>query len=188
MIYFYLVLFAATFGLLGFLFRTFYFPAAIDPKSRQKIESLQKELTERQTELRDARDRIGRTTTNIRSLEQQIKQRDDEMEKLRKVASRQDGEMAALQKEAATIRAELAAGKRAPDTQVRETPAPPVRAAVGAVPVPEAKGAQAKVEGDKGEQKQAATTTPSGAAGPRWRENLDNIVGILDKMEKEIKK
>ena len=190
MIYFYLVSLAAIFGLLGFLIHSFCFTTAEDTGTRQKIASLQKELKERQTELREAREKITKTGASVRSLEQQIKQRNEEMEKLRKMVSRQDEEIAALQKEAATIRTALAAGKKGPDKPAKpESSAPAVRTGASAPPAPEPK-ATPRVDEDKAQQKQppSAAAPQSGAAGPVWRENLNNIVGILDAMEKEIKK
>jgi len=188
MIYFYLVLLAAIFGVLGFLFRAFCFPVDSDLKARQKIESLQRELKQRQTELRDAREKITKTTTSVRSLEQQIKQRNEDMEKFRKMASKQDEEIAALQKEAATIRAALAAAKKGHDTSAKaESAAPSPRTGAAPMPAQEPKVAP-QAAGDKSEQKLLPSTAQSGAAAPVWRENLNNVVGILNEMEKEIKK
>jgi len=194
MIYFYLGVLAAIFSLLGFYFRAFYFGISEDPKARQKIESLQKELREKQAEVREAREKLTKTSTVVRSLEQQVKQRNEEMEKLRKMASRQDEEIASLQKEAATIRTALAAAKKSPDAQAKpESAAPADRgeapARTTSVPATQQK-AVVRVEEDKVQQKQPAPkkTQQKDSAAPAWREDLNNIEDILDAMEKEIGK
>jgi len=187
MIYLYLVLLAATFGVLGFLFHAFCFQVNGDNEAKHKSEALQKELRERQSELKEAREKIVKTTANVRGLEQQVKQRDEETEKLRKTASRQDEAITALQKEAATIRAALAAQKKGPDAPAKVRLPAQAPHAAAATPAQDPKVAP-KVEGDKAGQKPPPSPGTAQSGVPAWKENLENIVDILNAMEKDLKK
>ena len=189
MIYFYLALLATLFGLLGFLVHKFCFSDGAGNEARPRIEKLEQLLLEKQTEVRLAQEEIAKKSAAVQSLEQQIRQRNEEMEKLRQTAARQDQEIASIQREAAEIRA--AFGTATPLKAV-EAPAKAERnvPAHGLKPAPSTadRTRDAVQEAKAGREPENAKPRVEGSPPPPWRENLNNIIDILDAMEKEIEK
>ncbi len=174
MIFFWLALIAVIFGMLGFLLHAFYFGR------KERLQTLSKEneglkriLAFREKETQDAREEISKARMLIHSLEQQLGQSNDAMQALRQVAERQEEEIRLLQKKNAAAALAVAgaedrhssiAAKKEVIVEVPPTPSAIVGESIN----------------DQADEGRGMT--------PLWKENLNNILGMLDKIEKEVKK
>ncbi len=165
MIFLWLALVALIFGLLGFLLHAFFFgQKELVARLNTEIEGLKTSLAFRERGNSDAQQEVARTKGLIESLEKQLAQRNEQMGALQSMAQRQENEIRRLQQAASEIRIAIdqAEEQRAP------TPAPLV-----AEPEPEP-ASQPK------ESKQQKI--------PLWKDNLNNILDTLNKIERETKK
>ena len=174
MIFFWLALIAVTFGLLGFLLHAFYFSRQQRLQALSKdIESLKRILTFREKETQDAKEEISKTRLLVHSLEQQLGQSHDAMQALQQATRRQEEEIRLLQKknaEAALAAAQVEELQRSIAAKKEAvTEAPPAPSYIADV------SENGQIDGGKD-------------ATPLWKENLNNILGMLDKIEKEVKK
>lgn len=182
-LYFYLGLSALIFATLGFLLHAFCFSGLPARAQAKEIEGLQEALNEKQKEALQAREEIIKTNTVLRSLEQQIRQRNEEMETLRRLAARQDQEISLLQRDAETLRT-IATGSR--DVQgLREEARKGCTPEAAEAPASPARWGETQVV--QRESRKAEPSSKSCDATP-WRNNLSDILGLLDAMEKEIDK
>ncbi len=180
---FFLGLLALVFAILGFLLHAFYFSRGTTQAEEKELSDLRKSLAEKQKETLEAREEIAKTNHLLHSLEQQIHRRNEEMERLRQWVARQDQEISLLQKDAEAIRT---MATDSADAQNRSTLAPTgaasdvVESAGSLAAPPEVPAVSRDV--------QSVTSAPKASEWPAWRENLDNILGMLDAMEKEVDK
>jgi septal ring factor EnvC (AmiA/AmiB activator) len=179
MIYFYLAFLSAVFTLLGFFVHAFCFANSAVTVSPEEIESLHKALREKEGEARIAQEEIIKTGALVRSLEQQIEERSVEVGQLQRKGVNQGQQISSLQEKGAAAR--LAAekiqavpkqstGGKSATTGRRESPSMPLLSLLEETPYPPVEVAAQK------------------ASSPIWRENLNNIIDILDAMEKDVKK
>ncbi len=187
MIYLFLVILALNFLLLGFFLCRFYFGKSGGKSSIfTEIKKLQKALAEKDKEAREAQAEISKTTATVQSLEQQISQRNEELEALQIMANQQDEVIGMLQKVSGEIRLAIAGAassqnsasnavslNTAGDTMGNKDYVQPGK--VQSVHVTEA-------------SKEMALRLPQKAGHHAWRKNLNNILEILDTMEKEMDK
>ncbi len=167
MIFFWLGLIALTFGLLGFLLHAFYFNRQKPVEAlRKEIDSLNKALALREVETQGAKEEISKTRTLVHSLDRQLEQSNEAMHTLQQVTKRQEEEIRLLQKRGVEI----------PVTAVR---AEERQSAV------EAKTETAGPDIIRTDQRIPAEEA---ARVPLWKENLNNVLGMLEQMEKEVKK
>jgi septal ring factor EnvC (AmiA/AmiB activator) len=184
MTYLFLVLLALIFALLGFLLHAFYFSGPVDVVLLKEVKSLEKALAEKQKEFQEGQEEIVKSDTLVRSLEEQIRTRNAEMEVLQRMIARQDEGIRQLQKDAVALRASLGSYAKSPEAE----PVPslvmdesvPSDSSVVREPVNASPSLRNRVENAAADAKDGDT--------PAWRENLNNILNILDSMEKEIEK
>ena len=174
-----LALLALVFVSLGFLLHAFYFGDSRYRRSSKEKDDLKKELQLKAEELRQAEEECQKADRTIQSLEKQLQLRASEMDHLKQLASKQDKAIATLQKDAEVIRAAVSgSAKSIKSVQKVLSVVEPVNSApVEAPPVP-------AVPVQAHEQPRTQETT----AAPPWKENLDNILSLLDSMEKEVDK
>jgi hypothetical protein len=185
MYYFSSVIVALVFGLLGFFLHSHFFGKSGETAPSDEIETLKKALEEKSRELRESRGEIDKAGTLARSLEEQIRQRDEEMGALREMVAHQDEEIRQLQKDALMLRAAVGVsddhleGGR-PDRTVVQDRTKPTISSEGSEPGKE--GGPPHGRGVMGAE------ANRDALAPGWKENLNNILRILDSMKKEIDK
>jgi TolA-binding protein len=193
-IYVQLALLALIFSCFGFLLHAFYFGDVRRRRLTGEIKSLNEELERTRRELAQSDEGVQKSEGVIKSLEKQLQQRSSEMEHLRQLASRQDKAIELLQREAEVIRTALGGSAKsvktmqnvldsvevapakspaAPPQPIEVQPEPPAR--IREVPRPR--------------QETPAAPQPAAAAqaeAPAWKANLENILSMLDTMEKEV--
>ena len=168
MIFFLLASIALCFGLLGFLLHAFYFSKAKLAESLVKeLESLRGTLALKQgvmeakeKEARDAGEEVVRSRAIIQSLSQQLREENGRVDALQRAAQRQDEEISRLHRAAAELRSALI----------------------------EAHARQSAYEHSEtrlysGEDEHGQSAEDQGV--PLWKDNLNNLLNMLEKMEKE---
>jgi hypothetical protein len=162
MIFLMLAAVALIFALLGFLLNAFYFGGS--QKISEELEKLQKAVHHANQGAWDAREETAVARTLVRSLEAQLEKRSSEMHVLEKISRRQEEGITLLQKAVAEIRAALKERERirAPE----QNAAQPIVSVMGAVD-------RAPESGSDGTQDI-----------PLWKNNLNNILSMLEKLEK----
>lgn len=162
MIFFWLGLVALTFTALGFFTHAFYFGKhEFIKKLSADIQSLQNKLAFRERANSNAQDEIAKTRLLIHSIEQQLEQREAELQLLKNTAQKKDAEIRNLQKQ--SIESErITASKQ--DISWSAGAASPV------------------------EVPPAVEPEPKDTKIPLWKDSLNNILGVLDKIEKESRK
>jgi len=183
MAYLFLASLAVIFALLGFLLHTFYFSGPADVVLlKEEVKSLERALERKQKEVQEAQEEVVKTDTLAHSLEEQIRTRNDEMEVLRRMAARQDEGIRQLQKDAVALRATLGGFEKPWGSELagsiglnESTPIASPREQVN-----QSETGRNRVEGATADAKEGDMLA--------WRENLNNILNILDSMEKEIDK
>ena len=182
MTYFFLVLLALIFAVLGFLLHAFYFSAPGGVAASEEVKKLEKVLAEKQDRLQEAQEETVKSGTLVRSLEEQIRTRNAEMEGLQRMIARQDEGIRQLQKDAVALRASLASFARSPE----EEPVPSL--VLNESVVSESSAVREPVNASAPLRKRIEDAAAGAKDGetPAWRENLNNILNILDSMEKEI--
>lgn len=184
MVYLFLVLSAVIFALLGFLLHVFYFSGPRDAVQLKEIEALKKMLDEKHKEAQEAQEETVKTSTMVHSLEEQIRRRNERMESLQRMVARQDDEIRQLQKEAVALQAALGRAEKplAAATAFAYDVNEPVAgiSSVGLEPAKEIASEPSRGEKEAAGRKEGAV--------PPWKDNLNNILNIIDSMEKEIDK
>lgn len=182
MTYLFLVLLVLIFAVLGFLLHAFYFSAPGDVAPSKEVRNLERALAEKKEELQEAQEQIVKSDTLVRSLEERIRTQNAEMEGLQRMIARQDEGIRQLQKDAVALRASLGSFTKFPEDE----PAPSLvlnesvasDSSVVREPVNASAPSRKRIENAGADAKVGDT--------PAWRENLNNILNILDSMEKEI--
>jgi len=165
MIFFWLALVALIFGLLGFLLHAFYFGKQdLIGRLSTEIEGLKTSLAFRERGNVDSQQEVAQTKGLVQSLEKQLAQRNEQMRALQAMAQRQEDEIRQLQQAASEIRMSIAQAKE----RLNATPEPVVEKPEPA-PVPE-------------------PVEPKQQKIPLWKDNLNNILDTLNKIERETKK
>jgi len=184
MIYLFLVILALNFLLLGFFLCRFYFGKSGGKSSIfTEIKKLQKALAEKDKEAREAQAEISKTIATVQSLEQQISQRNEELEALQIMAKQQDEVIGMLQKVSGEIRlaiAGAASSQNSASNAVSLNTAGDTRGNKNSGKVQSVYVTEAS--------KETALRPPQKAGHHAWRKNLNNILEILDTMEKEMDK
>jgi FtsZ-interacting cell division protein ZipA len=200
MTYFFLILLAIIFAMLGFLLHAFYFSDARDSKLAGEVVALRKELEEKQQEAREVQEEVATATRRVHALEQEVSQRNREMESLQRMADQQDEEIDLLRREATAIRTAIAAppddnavseeaGSKsiAPGDIVEATPAEMDTYPVDPSSTRQQSGRKkAKTKGAKGAQKDKPPPEAMTPEKASWRENLEEAQKTLDATEKEL--
>ncbi len=192
-IYIQLALLALTFACFGFLLHSFYFGDSRQKRLAKELSEIQKELEQREQELRQAEEGTQKADRVIQSMEKQLQQRAVEMEHLKQLAARQDKAIELLQKEAEFIRAAVSGSaksvKSVQEALSAVTPVspPPMPINVEALPVTSIPIREPQ-QRPRQEMPPAATAVPGHGDTPAWKENLDNIISILDTTEREVDK
>ena len=161
MIFFWLALLALTFGLLGFLLHASYFGRrkSVEENLNDKIGDMKKALALREIINADAQDDLAHSRMMVKSLERQLEQRNEQLSALQSMTRRQEEEIRLLQQATSEIRLSIARTEESSAV----APEPGV---LGPQPAQDAR-----------EQKM-----------PLWKDNLNNILTMLDKLEKETRK
>jgi septal ring factor EnvC (AmiA/AmiB activator) len=192
-IYIQLALLALIFSSFGFLLHAFYFGDTRHKRLTVELKALQEELECKRRELAQKEEEAQKSERMIQSLEKQLQQRSSEMEHLKQLASRQDKAIELLQKEAEVIRAALSGSAKSVKTVPNVLDS--VEVAPAAPPLPQQSievkpEAPAKIrEAPRPRQEIPPAPPPAAHAdAPAWKENLENILAMLDTMEKEVDK
>jgi septal ring factor EnvC (AmiA/AmiB activator) len=181
-IFFWLALIALNFGLLGFLLHAMYFSKQeFTITLGKEIEDLRKKLASREEQLGEVREQISDTRILIHSLKRELKQSNGEMSALQRIARRQEEKIRLLQEKGETIRAAVAPPRQRQDDfgTTRSTAARPSGSEI------EASAAILAVSQDHEGNERIAIEEGRGVKIPLWKENLDNILDMLDNLEKE---
>jgi TolA-binding protein len=192
-IYVQLALLALTFSCFGFLLHAFYFGGSRQKHLTKELSEIRKDIENRERELRQAEEATQKADRVIQSLEKQLQQKAIEMEHLKQLATRQDKAIELLQKEAEFIRAAMSGSAKSVKSvqealsAVSPVPQPPMPIHVEALPVPSIP-VQEPQQRSHQEISPVASAVPGHGTAPAWKENLDNIISILDTMEKEVEK
>ncbi len=198
-IYVQLAVLVLIFACFGFLLHAFYFGDSRQKRLSKELSGLQKELEDKEREFRRAEEAAQKSDKVIQSLEKQLQQKAVEMEHLKQLASRQDKAIEMLQKEAEAIRTAVSGSaksvKSVQDALSAVAPVPvdfeqtmvPPPAPVQ-VPAPAPNPVSKPQAAPHPEMPPAAATLPGRQDAPAWKENLDNILSLLDTMEKEVDK
>jgi len=191
-IYMQLAVLVLIFASFGFLLHAFYFGDSRQRRLSKELGALKKELEEKERESRQAEEAEQKSDKIIQSLEKQLQQKAIEMEHLRQLAARQDKAIEMLQKDAEVIRAAVSGSAKSVKS-VQDA-----LSAVAPVPVeheiaPQITPAAAPLPVQKHQQQPRPETPPVATLpgrqdAPAWKENLDNILALLDTMEKEVDK
>jgi len=162
MIFVWLALLAMVFMLLGFLLHAFYFGKrkSLEKSLNGEIQDMNRKLALREKINADAQEDLAHARMLVKSLERQLEQRNEQMNALQNTARRQEEEIRRLQETASEIRKSLA------QTEESRTAASAAEYSES-VPQPAA-----------GEQERQI---------PLWKDNLNNILAMLEKLEKETK-
>ncbi len=189
-IYVQLAVLVFIFATFGFLLHAFYFGDSRQRRLSRELSDLQKALEEKEKQLRQTEDSGQRSERMIQSLEKQLQQKAVEMDHLKQLAARQDKAIEMLQKDAEVIRAAVSGSAKsvksveealsavAPVPMIEHeplSPGPPVP-----IQKPQPPSARPEVTD--------VSSNPAHQDSPAWKENLDNILSMLDTMEKEVDK
>lgn len=183
MIYLILGGIALSFGLLGFLLNAFYFSkAGVVDNLAKELEQLRKILKDKEKRTREAQEEVARSRVQIHLLEQQLDQRNKECNALHFMTLRRDEEIRRLKKIAEemwlpSIQTEDGsnAGEQPnPAFSQNELEANPSRAYLKLLQSPASAARDAAGEGENQHI-------------PLWKKNLNDILSILDTIEKEVK-
>jgi predicted ribosome quality control (RQC) complex YloA/Tae2 family protein len=185
LVYVFLVLLALIFASLGFFVHAFYLGSPDNGTLSKETHALKEKLEEKQKEVEAARDELLKTGTVARSLEEQIRQRNEEMEAHQQMVARQDREIRQLQEDAAALHAALGVGENYNATAVPQS--------FPALTDPSQAGPPAGLAPLMGTAPEQSMSAKSSAGQevvsiPEWKDNLNNILNILNSMEKEIDK
>jgi septal ring factor EnvC (AmiA/AmiB activator) len=191
-IYVQLALLALIFSCFGFLLHAFYFGNTRQRHLIRELKKLHEALDQKRRELVQSEEKTQKEEGVIQSLEKQLQQRSSEMEHLKQLASRQDKAIELLQREAEVIRAALSGSAKSvkPVQEVLKSveeaapasPPPPPRKVE---PQPQAP-VQIREQPRPHQEMPVAHPSPAQGDAPAWKENLDNILSMLDTMEKEV--
>jgi len=179
-IYIQLALLALIFSSFGFLLHAFYFGDSRQRRLTKELHDLQQELEQKDRELLQNEEASQKAVRIIHSLEKQQQQKAVEMDHLKQLAARQDKVIEMLQKDAEEIRAAVSGSAKSVKSvqEALSTVAP-----LSQPPIPIREHQQRPRQ-----EMPAPAPVPDHADAPAWKENLDNILSILDKMEKEVDK
>lgn len=187
-IYLQLALLVVIFASLGFLLHAFYFGDAKQRRLRKELKESEEELERKDRELRQAEEAAQKSDKIIQSLEKQLQQKASELEHLKQLATRQDKAIEMLQKDAEAIRAAMSGSAKSVKSvqealsAVAPVPVEPeITPAVAPAPLPEPEKLPRS-------EMPPVATLPGRQDAPAWKENLDNILSMLDTMEKEVDK
>lgn len=191
-VYFQLAALAVVFTGFGFLLHAFYFGGNRRSRLTGELERFREEVNLKESELLQAEEEAAKAGRIIQSQEKQLQQKAAEMDRLRQLASRQDKAIELLQKDAEAIRRAItgspASSKSIEDALSSIAPAfseqlnAPISNPPAPVHIVEKSARTVADEPDTRPEQPAQDSTPS------WKENLDNIISILDTMEKEVDK
>ncbi len=159
MTFFLLALVALIFGLLGFLVHAFYFSKrALVESFREEIQYLERTLEIRREENADAQEEMAETRILLQSLKRQLEEKNKQVASLQDRARSQEEKIGLLEREASEIRLSLAGTEE----RRKENPAPKPEESASE-PVPQTK--ERKI--------------------PLWKDNLNNILDMLNKIDNE---
>jgi chromosome segregation ATPase len=156
MVFFWLALVALVFGVVGFLAHAFYF----DKNGRvgileKEVESLTRMLARRDQAKSDAEQQASAARGRVQSLVRQLAERSEQISELQTKVQSQESEIQHLQQRASELRMPIV------QTEEPRNPAPETedcRQVLGA-----------EINGHI----------------PLWKDNLNHLLGMLDKIEKE---
>jgi ribosome-binding ATPase YchF (GTP1/OBG family) len=180
MIYLMLAAIALFFGLLGFLLNAFYFSKAeMVENLTAEIDRLRRMLRESERKNRNLQEQFGQVQAQINLLESQLRQRNEEFGVLYFMALRRDEEMGRMQRNAAEKSSPVICEVNSPEDdkakepafladEIKARPAPPH---LRLVPVSDSRAAESAV-------------TSGVPDTPLWKRKLDNVLSILDAIEK----
>jgi chromosome segregation ATPase len=156
MVFFWLALVALVFGLVGFLAHAFYFDKNVRVGTLEKeIESLTRMLARRDQAETDAEQPAVAARNHVQSLVRQLAERSEQISALQTKVQSQESEIRQFQQRASELRMPIA------QIEERHNPAQETDEC-HQVPV-------AEINGNI----------------PLWKDNLNHILGMLDKIEKE---
>jgi TolA-binding protein len=195
-IYVQLALLALIFSCFGFLLHAFYFGNTRQKRLSKELKNLQAELEEKRREHAQAEEGTQKAERVIQSLEKQLQQRSSEMEHLKQLASRQDKAIELLQKEAEVIRTALSGSAKSVKSvqdvleavEVPPPAPPPPPAAPQHIDVQPEAPVKLREQPRVRQEMPPAPPPAAHADSPAWKENLENILSMLDTMEKEVDK
>ena len=193
-IYVQLAVLVLIFACFGFLLHAFYFGDSRQKRLSKELSGLQKSLEDKEREFHQAEEAAQKSDRVIQSLEKQLQQKAVEMEHLKQLSSRQDKAIEMLQKEAEAIRTAVSGSAKSVKSvqdalsavapvplELERTIAPQPAPAPTPIPV-------SKPQPEPHPEMPPAATLPGRQDAPAWKENLDNILSLLDTMEKEVDK
>ncbi len=187
-IYVQLTLLVFIFACFGFLIHAFYFGDSRQRQLSKELGDVQKEMDEKERELRLAEEAVKKSDRVVQSLEKQLQAKAVEMEHLKQLATRQDKAIEMLQKDAEIIRAAVSGSAKSVKS-VEEA-----LSAVAPVPVErDVKPPEPPVQVEEPQPQPHAEAPPAPSLPgrqeiPAWKENLDHILSMLETMEKEVDK
>ncbi len=186
-IYLQLILLVLIFASFGFLLHAFYFGDARQKQVVKELNRFKAELEEKERELRQAEESAQKSDRIIQSLEKQLHQKAAELEHLKQLAARQDKAIEMLQKDAEAIRAAVSGAARSARSldDALAAVAPPQERQATPVLAP---ARRPEPEQSPGPETPPVAPLPGRQDAPAWKENLDNILSMLDTMEKEVDK
>ncbi len=178
MIFFWLALIALSFGLFGFLLHDFYFGRQQLIRSmRKELDDLNQALVSSNKETSAAQKGISKATMLIRSLELQMEQSNKEISTLKQATRRQEETIRLLQRTGAETAFQTDT-RRCDIETVRSASQPHASKVDGISAISEANRDSQGRENAKSEE-------GKGLKIPLWKENLNNILSMLDEIEKE---
>ncbi len=187
-IYIQLAVLVLIFASFGFLLHAFYFGDSRQKRLGKELSALKKALEEKERESRQAEEAGQKSDRVIQSLEKQLQQKAVEMEHLKQLAARQDKAIEMLQREAEAIRAAVSgSAKSVKSVQDALSAVAPVPMEPEITP-PETPVPIQKPQPQTRPEMPPVATLPGRQEAPAWKENLDNILSMLDTMEKEVDK
>ncbi len=181
MIFFWLALIALSFGLFGFLLHDFYFSRQQLIRSmRKELDDLNQALASSNKETSAAQKQISKATMLIRSLEQQMEQSNKEISTLKQATRRQEETIRLLQRIGAEIRSTaFQTETRRSDIETVRSASRPHDSLVDGI------SAISEANRDSQGRENAKSEEGKGLKIPLWKENLNNILSMLDEIEKE---
>jgi len=162
MIFFWLALLALTFGVLGFLLHAFYFGRrkSVEANLNDEIQDMKGALALRAKINADIQEDLAHSRNLVKSLERQLEQRNEQMSALQSMARRQEDEIRLLQQATSEIRLSIA--------RTEESGAAAVQEPGVSEPQPAQEVQDQKI--------------------PLWKDNLNNILTMLDNLEKQTRR
>jgi len=195
-IYLQLALLALIFSGFGFLLHAFYFGDMRQRRLTRDLHDLQEEFERKESDILKNEEASQKAERVIQSLEKQLQQRAVELDHLKQLAARQDKAIEMLQKDAEEIRAAVSGSAKSVKSvqealsSVAPLPPPPPTIHLEVAPAPPAPMPIRDHQQRPGQEIISPVQPPAQghSDAPAWRENLDNILSILDTMEKEVDK